>query len=253
MQEKGHFSGESIRLFNLKSGIITVIFLVVALQIAWFASLPPFSIHGLTNVDFVDLSNYGQFLTSFLCTALAIYLYSVPPRRDIYLLTGFASGLWFLSNLYWFLYVNIMGNALLYPCIADVGFLGVFLLLATALGLTFERKRIGGTIKTAVYSMAFIIPAAVAVLSPTAQSLSNIFYCLFASVLMLAVIENYDKRYIWYFIGASGYCAAMLAYSLRETYFPGNTIFTIVGQLASVSFCLIALGLIRFNKEGRAC
>ena len=97
----------------LESLFVALIILVTAFQVLWFASLPSVNVQSLASASFTDWSNYGQFAVSFLCTATALYLYVVSRRRNIFLLTGFASGLWFLSNVFWFLYMKILGRDLL--------------------------------------------------------------------------------------------------------------------------------------------
>ncbi len=237
----------------LKSLFVVLIFLVIVFQVAWFASLPPFNVKSLASVSFIDWSNYGQLAISFLCTLIAFYLYAAPPRRNLYLLTGFSSGLWFLSNSFWFLYVKILGTNLLYPGMADIGFLGAFLLLTTAIWLTFDEKKLPKLLTMAVYGVPLVIFVIAAIANITGQTITNVIYCLFSSLLILAVIQFYNKKYRLFFVGIAFYCAAMLTYVLRETYFPGAPVFTIVGQLAMVSFCLIPLGLIKPLDEELPC
>jgi hypothetical protein len=236
-----------------ESLFVILIFLIIAFQIVFFASLPPVSLQILASVNFIDWSNYGQFAVSFLCTAVALYLYVASSRRTIYLLTGFSSGLWFLSNLFWFLYVKIFGWNLLYPCIADIGFLGTFLLLATAIGLSFKEKKLSRSLTATVYGVPLVLSIAAAVVNMTGQTIVNVLYCLFSSLLMMAIFQYYDKRNWLLFAGVACYCATMLTYILRETYFPGEPILTVVGQLAMVSFCLIPLGLLKYSTEDRSC
>ena len=235
----------------LKALLVILLFLILAFQVAWFASLPPFNVQSFGSVNFIDLSNYGQFATSFLCTAIAFYLYAASSRRSLFLLTGFSSGLWFLSNSFWFLYVKIIGWNLLYPCIADIGFLGAFLLLATAIWLTFNEKKLPKLLAVAIYGVPLTISLLLVIMKMTGQTMINVLYCLLSSLLLLAVIQFYDKTYRWFFVGVTCYIAAMLAYVLRETYFPGHPVFTLVGQLIMVAFCLIPLGLIIPLSEGR--
>ncbi len=250
MQEYSHFF-EKTRSFLplLEALFILLIFLVIVFQIAWFASLPPFSMKSLSSVSFVDWSNYGQLAISFLCTAIAFYLYAAPSRRNIFLLTGFSSGLWFLSNSYWYLYVKIIGMGLLYPGMADIGFLGAFLLLATAIWLAFDEKKLPKSLILAIYGVPLTIFVIAAAVNINSQTMANVIYCVFSSLLILAVVQYYNKKYWKFFAGLVCYCAAMLAYALRETYFPGQPVFTIVGQLAMVSFCLIPLGLLQLHRE----
>lgn len=235
----------------LRALLIIFIFLVIAFQVAWFASLPPFNLSGLASVDFIDLSNYGQFAISFLCTAIAFYLYATASRRSLFLLTGFSSGLWFLSNAFWFMYVKIIGRNLLYPGIADVGFLGAFLLLATAIWLTFGEKKLPKLLVIAIYVVPLATALILAMVNTTGQTMMNVGYCLLLSLLLLAVIQYYDKKYRLFFVGVTCYSATMFAYVMRETYFPAEPVFTIVGQLAMISFCLIPLGLIKPLSEDR--
>lgn len=236
----------------LEALFVLLIFLVIAFQVAWSASLPPFSVRSLAPASFMDWSNYGQLAISFLCTALAFYIYAAPSRRSVFLLTGFSSGLWFLSNLFWFLYVKIIGRDLLYPCIADVGFLGAFLLFATAIWLTFDGKKLPKPLTVAVYGVPLVVSLMAAAANVTGQTVTNVLYCLLSSMLLLTVIQYYDKRYRLFFAGVACYGVAMLTYVLRETYFPGEPIFTIVGQIVMISFCLIPLGLIKSRAEVQA-
>jgi hypothetical protein len=237
----------------IESLFVAIIFVIIAFQIILFASLPPISLQSLESVNFMDWSNYGQFAVSFLCTVVAIYLYVASSRRTIYLLTGFSSGLWFLSNLFWFLYVKIFGWNLLYPCIADIGFLGVFLLLTTVIWLSFNEKKLPKLLKTAIYGVPLVISVAAAILNTTGQTIVNVLYCLLSALLLLAIIQHFDKKHWLFFAGVACYCATMLTYILRETYFPGNPVFTVVGQLAMISFCLIPLGLLKYSTEERSC
>ena len=92
-----------------------------------------------------------------------------------------------------------------------------------------------------------------AITNVTGQTLTNLIYCLFSSLLLLAVIRYYNKEYRLFFVGAAFYCATMLTYILRETYFPGDPVFTIVGQLVMVTFCLIPLGLLKPNTGESTC
>ena len=232
----------------LETLFLALIFLVIVFQVAWFASLPVFHLQSLASVDFVDWSNYGQFAISFLCTAIAFFLYAAPSRRSFFLLAGFSSGLWFLSNSFWFLYVKIVGRNLLYPGMADIGFLGVFLLLATAISLTFDEKKLPGPVTVAIYGVPLVVSMIAAITNVTGQTLTNIVYCLFSSILLLAVIRHNPNNNRLFFGGVLCYIATMLAYALRETYFPGASLLTIVGQLAMVSFCLIPLGLLRLDQ-----
>lgn len=227
--------------------------LIVAFQVAWFASLPPLALPGLSGVSFVDLSNYGQLALSFLGAATAFYLYLSPPRRNLFLLTGFASGLWFLSNCYWYLYVKIFGTGLNYPCTADVGFLGVFLLLATAAQLTFAERKLPVFVAPAIFGAGIGGSLLAALVHFTGQTIINVLYCALISLLLLQVVKSYARPYRVFFAGVVCYCVTMFAYLLRETYFPGEPVFTVVGQLAMVTFCLLALGLIKYYQEGKAC
>lgn len=209
--------------------------------------------HSLASSSFTDWSNYGQFAASFLCTVVAIYLYVASHRRNIFLLTGFASGLWFLSNVFWFLYMKILGRGLLYPCIADAGFLGTFLMLATAIWLTSAGKKLPKSLSAAIYGIPLVISGAAAMANVTGQTLVNVVYCLSSSLLLLAVIRHYDRKYRMFYAGVACYCVTMLAYILRETYFPEEPVFTVVGQLAMITFCLIPLGLVKLYTEDPSC
>jgi hypothetical protein len=232
---------------------VALIILVTAFQVLWFASLPPVNVQSLGAASFTDWSNYGQFAASFLCTALALYLYVASHRRNIFLLTGLSSGLWFLSNVFWFLYMKILGRDLLYPCIADVGFLGTFLMLATAIWLTSDGKKVSKSLSVAIYGIPIVISGALAISNVTAQTLVNIVYCFSSSLLLLAVIRHYARKYRLFFAGVTCYCVTMLAYVIRETYFPDAPVLTVVGQLAMITFCLIPLGLIKLYAEDPAC
>lgn len=245
---------KNIPIISLAESLfVALIILVTAFQFLWFASLPPVNVQSLSSTSFTDWSNYGQFAVSFLCTAIAIYLYVVSHRRNIFLLAGFSSGLWFTSNVFWFLYMKILGRGLLYPCIADVGFLGTFLLLATAIWLTPAGKKLTLSLPVAVYGISLIIFGALALTNVTGQTMVNIVYGLSSSLLLLAVIQHYDKKYRLFYAGVVCYCVTMLAYVLRETYFPDEPFFTVVGQLAMITFCLIPLGLIKLYTEDPAC
>ncbi len=233
----------------LEALFVMLIFLVIVFQAAWFASLPPFSLYTIASASFVDWSNYGQLAISLMCTIVAFYLYVSRARRNVFLLAGFSSGLWFLSNSYWYLYVKIIGTGLLYPGMADIGFLGAFMLLATAIWLGFDEKKLPKPLMLAIYGVPLAISLIAAAANINGQTMTNVIYCVFSSFLILAVIQYYNNKCWPLFAGAVCYCAAMLAYALRETYFPGQPFFTIVGQLAMISFCLIPLGLLRLGHE----
>lgn len=214
----------------------------VAIQAIWLSGLA-------RGDDLLAWSNYGQLASALLCVVLSAYLF-VGKGERIYVFAGFAFAGWFLSNTFWYLYVQLIDRSLVYPSISDAGFLGFMLLLIAAISLTYEKRLVRK--ETLLVYAAFLLPGIAGLwLSPTFASVVTLTYYLCFAVTVAAVVEHYSARDWLFFGGILLYCLAMLMYVSREVYFSRNLLFTMVGQLIIVAFCVTQLGLLRRAGHGR--
>ena len=230
---------------RLPEGIFTLAlygFIVFAaiLQALWFTGLAP-------GEDLLAWSNYGQLAAALFCAALSAYLF-VRRREGVYVISAFAFGGWFLSNTFWYLNVVLIDRSLAYPSVGDAGFLGFMLLAIAAIGLANVKKEPRVKVIVPIYAL-FLLPGIAGLwLSPTFTSVVTLAYYLCFAATMAAVVQHYDAKDRLFFAGVLLYCFTMLIYVSREVYFADSIVFTLVGQLAIVSFCVMQLGLL--NRAG---
>lgn len=219
-----------------------LILLAVAIQAMWFLGLA-------RSDDLLAWSNYGQLASALLCVVLSTYLFARNGER-IYVVAGFAFGGWFLSNTFWFLDAFLIGRSLVYPGVSDAGFLGFMLLAAAAIRLAYPKTP---RPQAAVLIYAALLLPGIAGLAAafTSGAIVALAYYLCFALVISTIWQYYDSRDALIFAGALLYCATMLLYILRELYFPGHIAFTLVGQLAIISFCVLQLGLLRRVGRGR--
>ncbi len=146
--------------------------------------------------------------------------------------------------------MRLIDRSLVYPSISDAGFLGFMLLMIAAISLTYGKKALPK--ETALVYAAFLLPGIAGLwLSPAFTSVVTLAYYLCIAATLAAVVEHYSARDRLFFGGILLYCLAVLMYVIREVYFPGNLLFTLVGQLIIVSFCVTQFGLLRRARLGR--
>jgi len=88
---------------------------------------------------FLAWSNYAQIFTAAACAVACAYAFRFQSKDLLLLLAGFAFGGWALSNVFWYSYVAILGQSLMYPTISESGFLGFMLFLAAGYQIAFPR------------------------------------------------------------------------------------------------------------------
>lgn len=190
--------------------------------------------------------NYGQLAASLFVALVACYLYFSKGDR-LYTIAAFACAGWFMSNTFWYLYTLLIDRNLVYPCIGDAGFLGFMLLMTAAIGLTYRAQ---ARPKSAVAAYVIVLPGLLWLwLDPGSAGAVSLAYFLCVAVTASSAVQHYGDRDRLVFASVLLYCATMLTYTLRETYFSGDLAFTLVGQLAIVSFSVLGLGLL--GRAGR--
>lgn len=231
------------RLFYPKLFLIAFIVMAIVIQGLWSPGI-------FASNDLLNWSNYLQIFVAFVCSIMSVYLYFKESQKRIYLLSGFAFAGWFLSNIYWYLHIQLLGRGLLYPCISDAGFLGFFLFMAAGIQLTFSKKKVNKFVLPALYAILLIVPAILAISRPGMGSVVTMIYFLSSAVLLSTIVAYYDKNNMALTSGAVLYCVTMILYALRESYFVDNPVFTIVGQVAIISFSCIQIGLLGLAEKG---
>lgn len=220
--------------FILRALFYGLILFAIAIQAIWF-------LDGFEVGDLPAWSNYGQMVASLFAAGVACYLYFSRGDR-LYMITAFACAGWFMSNTFWYLYTILIDRNLVYPSTGDVGFLGFMLLMTAAIGLTY---RVQDRPKGAAAAYLIVLPGLAGLwLDPRLRGVVSLAYYACVAATVSSVVQRYDGRDRLVFIGVLLYCGTMLMYILRETFFPDNLVFTLVGQLVIVSFSVLGLGLL---------
>lgn len=203
------------------------------------------------------ISNALQLLTSITCliACAAVYLFW---SRDLLLIyAGFAFGGWTLANTFWFAYTLIIGPTLMYPTVAEAGFLGVFLFLASGYLEVFPGRPQSLTRSVGSTLFILVLFSLVPVYLVLNQGLTlstgvTLLFFLFTGYLLQVSLSRrvYQDRLL--FAGTLLVIVAHLIYAVRETAFPDFWLFRIVGPLVVLSFCVLAIGLLQRIREGQA-
>lgn len=195
----------------------------------------------------LKLVNYGQLFITVSSTFICLFFYK-KKANTVFLLAGFGFAVWTLGQIFWYSYEQLIGRGLIYPSIAEAGFIGFFLFIAAGIQISFRRNRLRAipVLSFALYviPVIFLFIAGIGV-----KSLFNFVY-FSASVFLIYISVSYLKReYIELLSGNLIYSLAFMIYASKETIFPTVKFFYFVGPLVMIGLCLIQLGLLNLTEE----
>lgn len=201
---------------------------------------------------FFLLNNMSQVAIGIACTATSVLLY-LSRRQILFSIAAFAFGGWTLSNLFWYSYAAILGRNLMYPTVADAGFLGFFLFLAAAYRVSWPRHP-AGTVREILVVLPLVLLPVIAVSSAGAGILIITgLYILFSVFLLHSTVHRVPEKCSMLLAGTVLYCITMIYFAVQETYWqlwPEIIRQHFAGPMVIASFALIQVGLIAWASSG---
>jgi hypothetical protein len=205
---------------------------------------------------FGAVSNALQFLASISCLIVCVTAYLFLSRDLLLVYAGFAFGGWTLANTFWYAYTLIIGPTLMYPTVAEAGFLGVFLFLASGYLEVFPGSA-RSLLRSAGISLCLIMLFSIPVylilhLGLTLSTGVTLLFFLFSGYLLQVSLFHGVYEYRFLFAGTLVVIVAHLFYAVREAALPDFWLLRLVGPLVVLSFCLLEIGLLQRVREERA-
>lgn len=233
----------------VRHGLLVVYFeALLALSVGLVAVvlfLPEHSFPG-----FSDISNYTQLITSGSMAAVCLYAYFRWSPDALLIHGAFAAASWTLANMFWYAYTLIIGTSLMYPTVAEAGFIGVFLFLIAGYEEVFARNRLPAWTAAAIMLPLLAVPLWLIITMglTLATALTLLFFVLTTGLVAVAVLYSVSL-YRVLFLGTLAVALTHMLYAVRSTLLEPHWILGIVGPLAAVSFALLALGMLGRSKE----
>ncbi len=228
--------------------LVAFFYLLLAVSVGLVAVvlfLPDHSFPG-----FSDISNYTQLITSGSMAVVCLYAYFRWSRDALLIHGAFAAVSWTLANTFWYAYTLIIKTNLMYPTVAEAGFIGVFLFLIAGYEEVFARNRLPVWVTGAIMLPPLAVPLwlVLGMGLNLATVLTLLFFILAMGLVAVSVLYSVHL-YGVLFLGTLAVALTHMLYAVRSTLPDPPWLLGVVGPLAAVSFALLALGMLGRSKE----
>ena len=195
--------------------------------------------------QYIALSNYLQILVAFAGAAVLCW-YSLRQAGGPGLLwAAGAFALWGFANIAWYAAAFFGAINLSYPGLVDIGFVASILLLSSAFSRISPRTQVKPSFLLALLVLVLVIPLAIlATGGMTDKALMILLYFFACGLLIITALNHAFARRPAALAGTVLFAVTFMAYPLRETFFAGNAVLSVLGPFAAAGFSLIVLGII---------
>jgi hypothetical protein len=195
--------------------------------------------------QYVSLSNYLQILAAFSGAAVFCYYYLRHEGGPGLLWAAGAYALWGIVNVAWYAVVLFGAGTFTFPSLIDMGFVAAILLLSSAYNRLYPRKPVRGQFLLALLFLMLVVPLAIlATGGITDPALMILLYFFVCGSLIITALNHSFSEHPAALAGTILFAIAFMVYPIRETFFAGNTVLTVLGPCVAAGFSLIVLGLI---------
>lgn len=212
-------------------------------------------VYGPMPAPFTEISNAVQLVASMAAAGAAAWAY-YRRKPDLLLAHGaFAGATWTLANAFWYAYYILIGQELVYPTVADLGFAGVFLFLIASYQEGRPRNRLPWYVAApiAVPLLAYGIWLVLA-LGADGKTLTTLVIFALAAALLSTALLRLTPRYPALIAGTVAFALAHLFNSVDFTLpeAPELVGTGMAGALAALAFSLFGLAYLGYTGEAGA-
>lgn len=197
------------------------------------------------STQYAAVSNYLQIVVAFSGAVVLCYFYLREKGGNGLLWAAGAFAIWGISNAGWYAAAIFWAGTFTFPSPMDLGFAIALIVLSSAYKRIYPRRQAKGFLPLVLLVVMMVVPLAIlAIAGVTDQTLMILLFFFACGLLAITALNHTVAGHPAVLAGTILFVLAYMAYPIRETFFPANTLLSVLGPCVAAGFSLIVIGLV---------